>query len=206
MTPAKIIGTFNLGGAAWTVLLDSEVEEQQRYQIDLSACTISLTNSFNGKLFTFQVIEKNLWEAILYMVVNNTMYYGEIFTRPIYITFSSLFYQAISTLLLDNWEGTFQVGGIEYYVTVDNERCHKEDRFGCCYAYQKKIVLTDESPTKQSLPEGFIYQTLYHEMFHSIAREMGMEDTELNSERFVNVLSYFVHEIRQSLVINFPEQ
>jgi hypothetical protein len=205
MSLTKVIGSFKLGGASWTVKLDTSIEEDNRYEYNVSACCITLNSKYQGRVYSNQALEKNLWEAIFRSITCDTMYYTTEITKSIRVSYSTMFLQAIQTLILNDWDGTFQLGFIEYYVSPDNDRCHKDNVFGCHYPVEKKIILSTISPAKEILPDGFIWQTFYHELLHAIANELGNDNTELNSERFVNILSFFLHEVKSTLDFNIPE-
>ena len=205
MTPAKVIGSFKLGGALWTILLDIDVDDNARFAYDVSACTITLSNSSEGRIYNHQTLEKHFWEAWFRVTTHEVMQYKEIVTTPVYYSYSSFLLQCFQTLSLVNWDGTFCAGGIEYFVSPDSKRCHKENVFGYHYPSEKKILLSVENRCGEALPDDFIWQTFYHELLHAIATETGNFEGELNSERFVNILSFFIHEARTTLNLNLPE-
>lgn len=206
MTQAKIIGGFKLGGAEWTILFDEDTSENNdRYEYNVSECKLIINGYFNGRLYSNQALQKNLWQAIFRLITCDMMYLSEDITKPIAVSYSGMITQALNTLIITDWDGMFQLGCIEYFVTPDSERCHRDNFFGCHYPVEKKILLRVESLSKEKLPEGSIWQTFFHELLHAISSELGYDNTDLNSEKFVNVLSLFLYEVNSTLVFNIPE-
>lgn len=206
---SKQIGSFSLGGTQWSIELDNEFCKET----DSTFCTssgfkrIKLCDIYRGEKLTYNTIEKFLWEAILYEVVVRTMEYRKLNLSDVIVPYASFVYQAINTLTShpDEWDGSVTLGGRDWIIRVDNVRAFNEGWYGLCLQPEGIIVLATETEGEPYTDE-FIYQTLWHEIAHAIAYELGRSKEKINSEKFVNTISIFIYEVISTLKIKYPDE
>lgn len=208
MTAIKI-GTCNIGGATWSIEINNEYCKQNKviFSFDTAKQVISLRDTYKGGKNTlfYRNIMANFWNAILSELFNHTLEYRKLNYSKFITPYSSLINQITETLTSEpgQWDGSFNIGGKTYSVTTyegDDLDC-----YGYCNPneYNIKLKVGDkEGPYSDS----FIHQTLWHEILHAIAFELGRYDHIINSEKFVNPLSIFISEIVGTLNIKFPDE
>lgn len=203
------LGTFTLGGVPWKIEIDNETCSLHNsvYISNPTKQIIKLRDSFEGgtNLLSYRNIMKNFWQAVLNEIIYVLMEYRKYATPYITTPYSSFVFQVIESLSSkpEEWDGHFNVGGKSYKVIVDNRRA--EEWFGKCYGDEGTIMLTTEREGEK-YSDSFILQTLWHEILHAIAHELGLGDSKINSEKFVNTLSIFIVEILKTLKIKFPDE
>lgn len=202
------IGSFNIGGFPWSVELDNEdcEQERSRYLISHAHQTIKIRNDYgDGRpLLRENGIMNTLWEAIMNTLIIGVMENRK-FDSDILKTYASFVQQITNTLTSTpkDWNGTFYLGGKQWKVVVDNNPSNTW--YGLCHGDIGVVYLTTEGKEgPYSIP--FIGQTLWHELLHSIAYELGKSKEKMNSEKFVNILSVFVYEVDSTLVIEIPDE
>ena len=205
---SKKIGTFKLGGVSWKIIIDNNTCEtnESSWVRWLNKQTIGIRDTYSI-LLNYDVLERNIWDAIFFIIVNDHMEYRG-FTPKQTFGITGLLYQALTTNTCrpGEWDGTFQLGGINYIVKVDNKSGADNQFFGRCNPNSKLIEITTQNYAGVESTDDFIYQTLIHEILHAINYELGFDEAKTNSEKFVNTTATFIYEVYKTLKINFPDE
>ena len=203
------IGTFTLGGSNWSIQIDNDFCDIKEciFCVNSSLQLIKIKDTFNTTKLPYDNVLRIIWDAILTEVVTKTMGHRGLNTTNLLSPYSSFLYQATKTLTSkpEEWDGSFEIGGKSYIVKVDNNRASNENWYGMC-CYNEGIIYLATGDEDVEYIEDFIYQTLWHEILHAIAYELGRSKEKINSEKFVNTLATFVYEIIKTLKINFPDE
>lgn len=206
---ATKIGTFTLGGIPWTIELDNEtcIARDSTFCFNSALQIIKLRDTYGRDklVLPYKNVTKTLWEAILNEVICKTMEYRKLNVSEILVPYASLLFQVTETLTSKpgEWDGSFDIGGRTYNVVVDNRE--NDGWYGLCCNNEATIYLTTEGEDGP-YTDSFTLQTLWHEILHAIAFELGRGNHKINSEKFVNPLSIFVTEIVSTLKIKFPDE
>jgi hypothetical protein len=204
----KQIAKFSLGGIPWKVIIDNNScgTNETAWVRWLGIQTIGLRDNYDT-LLNYDVLERNLWDAIFYIIFSDHMEYRNISPKKSY-AFSGLIKQSLQTLTCKpgEWDGTFEVGAVTYIVKVNNESGKTNNFFGRCNFNTRNIELTTENCFGLPHTDSFIGQTLTHEMLHAVAFELGLGETKLNTEKFINTAATFIYEVYKTLKIKFPDE
>ncbi len=199
------IGSFTIGGVPFSIKVNNGIDSN--WTTGISNQEVHVKTEDNYSKFNYDNIEKNIYHAIVCLLVQDYMYYTKYSVQELK-PFSLLFKQAIDTLTSTESEldGSFTLGNVEYSVVVDNVTAKLEHFFGICYYNNKMIKIANIDYRGEPINTDFIFQTIFHEILHAINGELGYTGRSINSEKCVNILAILLYEVYKTLKINFPDE
>lgn len=199
------IGSFKLSGMDWSIEIDNEFCSQSSMAFNSSQQIIRIADNYDGVKLWHSNMERRIWDGIITGIIVENMQYRKLNQEDFLMPYTSFLFQALKSLtsVPGQWDGSFQVGGTEYAVITEDGKCSKEGCYGSCNAGAGVVYI---STGDDSYSDSFILQTLFHEIAHAVAFEMGLFDSKINSEKFVNTLSNFVYEVWSTIKIDFPDE
>lgn len=91
---------------------------------------------------------------------------------------------------------SFQLGGVAWTISFDNELMVNEECLGMCYHQSCEIKLCTEYKG-EVLGDSKIMENLYHEIVHAIL--VSIEDHDLSkNEKFVQGFSLLLHQFEKT--------
>ena len=92
---------------------------------------------------------------------------------------------------------TLKIAGRNIKVIIDGKTAKKDWVNGKCYADRDEILLDDYKT--EGISKGCMEQTFIHEVLHKCNNLLSKDNSEVNTEEYVNPLAELLYQVFQQI-------